>query len=108
MKQFINVADVPDIDALIQSALNYKADPLKDHAIGKGKRLGLIFLNPSMRTRISTQIAAMNLGMDSIVFNVDKEGWNLELEEGAIMNGSSVEHIKDAAPVLGEYFDILC
>jgi N-succinyl-L-ornithine transcarbamylase len=68
----------------------------------------LLFLNPSLRTRISTQVAAKNLGMDCIVFNIDKEGWNLELAEGAVMNGNSVEHIKDAAPVLGQYFDVLC
>jgi len=67
-----------------------------------------LFLNPSLRTRLSTQVAAANLGMDAIVFNVDKEGWALEFEEGAIMSGSTVEHIKDAAPVLGSYFDILC
>src|SRR6201999_2276238 len=66
------------------------------------------FLNPSLRTRLSTQVAARNLGMEPIVFNVDKEGWALEFEEGAIMSGSTVEHVKDAAPVLGQYFDVLC
>ena len=86
----------------------YKADPLKDKTLGAGKRIGLLFLNPSLRTRLSTQVAAGNLGMDAIVFNVDKEGWALEFEESAIMSGSTVEHIKDAAPVLGSYFDILC
>jgi N-succinyl-L-ornithine transcarbamylase len=65
-------------------------------------------LNPSLRTRLSTQVAAQNLGMDAVVFNVDKEGWALEFAEGAIMNGTTVEHVKDAAPVLGQYFDILC
>jgi N-succinyl-L-ornithine transcarbamylase len=108
MKQFTSVHDVNDIDRLIQSAVRYKADPLLDYALGKHKRVGLLFLNPSLRTRISTQVAAKNLGMDSIVFNMDKEGWNLELHEGVVMNGTAVEHIKDAAPVLGQYFDILC
>jgi len=61
-----------------------------------------------LRTRLSTQVAAQNLGMEPIVFNVDKEGWALEFTEGAIMNGTTVEHIKDAAPILGNYFDILC
>ena len=70
--------------------------------------MGLLFLNPSLRTRLSTQLAAQNLGMDAIVFNVDKEGWALEFAEGAIMNGTTVEHVKDAAPILGQYFDILC
>jgi N-succinyl-L-ornithine transcarbamylase len=108
MKQFISVKDVKDIDALIQKGLEYKKHPLKDKAIGAGKKIGLIFLNPSMRTRLSTQIAAQNLGMDPVVFNIGSEGWALEFEDGAIMNGNSVEHIKDAAPVLGSYFDILC
>ncbi|MBD0288532.1 MAG: acetylornithine carbamoyltransferase, partial [Flavisolibacter sp.] len=107
MKQFLSVHDVTDINALVQKALAYKASPLKEIDLGKGKRIGLLFLNPSLRTRLSTQVAAQNLGMEPIVFNVDKEGWALEFEEGAIMNGTTVEHIKDAAPVLGSYFDIL-
>ena len=108
MKQFISVHDAANINALVEKALMYKANPLKDKPLGAGKRIGLLFLNPSLRTRLSTQVAAANLGMDAIVFNVDKEGWALEFEEGAIMSGNTVEHIKDAAPVLGSYFDILC
>jgi len=69
--------------------------------------VGCIFLNPSLRTRVSTQIAAQQLGMEAIVLNMDKEGWALEMQEGAIMNKGTVEHIKDAAGVLGSYFDIL-
>lgn len=108
MVNFISVSDVSNINALVKKALDYKADPFKDKTLGVGKRIGLLFLNPSLRTRLSTQVAAANLGMDAIVFNVDKEGWALEFEEGAIMSGNTVEHIKDAAPVLGSYFDILC
>jgi N-succinyl-L-ornithine transcarbamylase len=108
MKQFISVNDVDDINALVAKALAYKANPLKDSKLGENKRIGLLFLNPSLRTRLSTQIAAKNLGMEAIVFNVDKEGWALEFEEGAIMSGNTVEHIKDAGPILGQYFDILC
>src|SRR6266699_2414312 len=108
MKNFISVHDVPDINALVAKALEYKADPFKDRSLGADKRIGLLFLNPSLRTRLSTQVAASNLGMEAIVFNVDKEGWALEFEDGAIMSGNTVEHIKDAAPVLGSYFDILC
>ncbi|GEO09685.1 N-acetylornithine carbamoyltransferase [Segetibacter aerophilus] len=108
MKNFISVSDVSDINALVKKALEYKADPFKDKALGANKRIGLLFLNPSLRTRLSTQVAAQQLGMEAIVFNVDKEGWALEFEEGAIMNGTTVEHVKDAAPVLGKYFDILC
>ncbi|WP_144604008.1 Rossmann-fold NAD(P)-binding domain-containing protein [Algoriphagus algorifonticola] len=92
---------------LIESALSYKADPRKDISKGTGKRIGCIFLNPSLRTRVSTQLAAQNLGMEPIVLNMDKEGWALEMKEGAIMNKGTVEHIKDAAGVLGSYFDML-
>lgn len=107
MKQFISAHDVPDINALVQKALACKADPLKDNNLGRHKRIGCLFLNPSMRTRLSTQIAAQNLGMEAIIFNVGQEGWALEFEEEAIMSGTTVEHVKDAAPVLGNYFDIL-
>jgi N-succinyl-L-ornithine transcarbamylase len=107
MKQFISVLDVNNIDALVQKALAYKANPFADKTLGAGKRMGLIFLNPSLRTRLSTQIAAENLGMQPIVFNVGSEGWSWEFEEEAIMSGTSVEHVKDAAPILGNYFDIL-
>jgi N-succinyl-L-ornithine transcarbamylase len=107
MKQFISVDDVPDIDQLIQKARQYKADPYKDQQLGNRKRIGCLFLNPSMRTRLSTQVAASNLGMESIIFNVGSEGWALEFEEEAIMSGNTVEHVKDAAPIFGKYFDIL-
>jgi N-succinyl-L-ornithine transcarbamylase len=106
MKQFISVNDVTDINALVAKALSYKASPLSDNHLGANKRIGLLFLNPSLRTRLSTQIAAKNLGMEAIVFNVDKEGWALEFEEGAIMSGNTVEHVKDAAPILGNYFEL--
>ena len=108
MKQFISVKDVTNINALVEKALTYKQQPLLDKNLGAHKRIGLLFFNPSLRTRLSTQVAAQNLGMEPILFNVDKEGWALEFMEGAIMNGNTVEHIKDAAPILGNYFDILC
>lgn len=107
MKNFISAGDAPDIQDLVQKALQYKSNPLKDKALGAGKRIGLLFLNPSMRTRLSTQIAAQNLGMESIVFNVGQDGWALEFEDEAIMSGNTVEHVKDAAPILGKYFDVL-
>lgn len=107
MQNFISAHDVQDINALVTKALAYKAQPLRDKSLGANKRIGLLFLNPSMRTRLSTQIAAQNLGMEAIVFNVGQEGWALEFEEEAIMSGSTVEHVKDAAPVMGNYFDIL-
>ena len=108
MKNFVSVNDVPDINALVEKALGYKADPYKDNTLGAKKKIGLLFLNPSMRTRLSTQIAAQQLGMEAIVFNVGSEGWALEFEEEAIMSGSTSEHVKDAAPIMGKYFDILC
>ena len=108
LKNFISVRDVKDINALVRTALDYKGDPFKDKRLGSDRRVGLLFLNPSMRTRLSTLVAAQNLGMESIVFNIDKEGWALEFEEEAIMSGNTVEHVKDAAPILGKYFDILC
>src|SRR3954470_24295460 len=101
MKNFISIADVPDIYHLVAKALQYKKSPNADKALGQGKKIGLLFLNPSLRTRFSTQVAALNLGLEPLVFNVDKEGWALEFEEEAIMSGNAVEHIKDAAPVLG-------
>lgn len=108
MKNFISVKDVNDINALAAKALAYKANPYADKTLGADKKVGLLFLNPSLRTRLSTQVAAKNLGLESIIFNVDKEGWALEFEEGAIMSGTTVEHVKDAAPILGQYFDVLC
>ncbi len=107
MRNFISVHDVTDIDALVQKALAYKSDPFAHNSLGKGKRIGCLFLNPSMRTRLSTQVAAQNLDMEAVIFNVGAEGWAMEFEDGAIMNGNTVEHVRDAAPVMGKYFDIL-
>lgn len=108
MRNFISVKDVSNINDLVSKALAYKSAPFTDRQLGADKKIGLLFLNPSLRTRLSTQVAAANLGLEAIVFNVDKEGWALEFEEGAIMSGTTVEHVKDAAPILGQYFDMLC
>ena len=107
MKNFVSVQDVHDIGGLVQKALEYKANPLKDNTLGNNKRIGCIFMNPSMRTRLSTQIAAKNLGLEPVLLNAGSEGWALEFEEGAVMNGTTVEHVKDAARVFGKYLDIL-
>jgi len=107
MKNFISTLDVPSISGLVQSGLECKRSPHSLQQLGLNKTLGLIFLNPSLRTRISTQVAAKNLGMDSIVFNIDKDGWQLEFDEGAVMTGNTTEHIKEAAAVLGQYVNIL-
>ena len=107
MKKFLSCHDAGDFQALIAQALEFKKNPLKAAHLGQGKRMGLLFLNPSMRTRLSTEIAAKNLGMDVIVFNVGQDGWAFEFEDEAIMSGTTVEHVKDAAPILGKYFDVL-
>jgi len=107
MKQFISVKDVTDIKALVKEALDLKKNPYAHKKLGENKTLGLIFLNPSLRTRISTQKAAKNLGMDVIVMNMDKEGWALETQDGVIMNHNTVEHIREAAAVMGQYCDII-
>ncbi|PUZ29564.1 acetylornithine carbamoyltransferase [Chitinophaga parva] len=107
MKQFISVSDVPSVPRLADIALDYKSNPFKDKGLGENKSIGMIFLNPSLRTRLSTQVAAKNLGMEPIVFNIDKEGWALEMTDGVIMNGNTSEHVKEAAAVMGQYFDIL-
>jgi N-succinyl-L-ornithine transcarbamylase len=107
MKLFSSVNDVKDIKKLVSEALAQKKNPFADELLGKHKTLGLIFLNPSLRTRLSTQKAAMNLGMQVMVMNLDKEGWALETQDGVIMNGTTVEHIREAAGVMGEYCDVI-
>lgn len=107
MKKFTAVQDVDNLDDLVNEALHLKQNPHKYKHLGENKVLGLLFLNPSLRTRMSTQIAGANLGMNVMVMNLDKEGWALETQEGAVMNGSTVEHIKEAAAVMGRYCDII-
>lgn len=107
MKNFISIYDVDNLDKLIDEAILIKQNPYAFSSLGKNKTIGLIFMNPSLRTRLSTQKAAMNLGMQVMLLNIDKEGWALEFEDGAVMNGTSVEHIKDAASVMGQYCDII-
>lgn len=107
MKHFTTVNDIKDIDTLLEDALTIKQNPFAYSHLGKNKTLGLIFLNPSLRTRLSTQKAAMNLGMNVMVMNIDKEGWALEMQDGAVMDNTTVEHVKDAAAVMGQYCDII-
>ncbi len=107
MKHFLNIHDVDDLNALVQETLNCKKNPKADQQLGKDKTLGLIFMNPSLRTRLSTQKAGINLGMDVMVMNFTGEGWALETNEGVIMNGDKAEHIKEAAAVVGSYCDIV-
>ncbi|MFA4867528.1 MAG: acetylornithine carbamoyltransferase [Pedobacter sp.] len=107
MNQFTSVNDVQDISQLVKDALALKESPYAHQHLGKNKTIGLVFLNPSLRTRLSTQKAALNLGMNVMVMNMDKEGWALETQDGVVMNGSTVEHIREAAAVMGQYCDIL-
>ncbi|MCA0365473.1 MAG: N-acetylornithine carbamoyltransferase [Bacteroidetes bacterium] len=107
MKHFINLNDVSDVKELVLEGLHQKANPLANQNLGKNKTIGLIFFNSSLRTRISTQKAAINLGMDVIVMNVGSDSWQLEFEDGVIMDQGKAEHIKEAAAVLGQYCDII-
>ena len=107
MKNFTSVYDVDNLQELIAKALEIKADPQADISKGKGKTIGLVFLNSSLRTRLSSQIAAQNLGLNVLVLNAAQEAWNLEYADGAVMDGGTVEHIKDAIEVLNQYCDII-
>jgi len=107
MKNFISVHDVKDPVSLVKEGILLKKNPWANVHIGKNKTLGLIFLNPSLRTRLSSQKAGHLLGMNTIVMNMDKEGWALEWTDGAVMNANKTEHIKDAAMVLSSYCDII-
>ena len=107
MKLFSSVNDVPDVNALVKEALHLKQNPYAYKDLGENKTMALVFLNPSLRTRMSTQKAALNLGMNVMVLNMDKEGWALELRDNVIMNGNTVEHIREAAAVMGQYADII-
>ncbi|MFY7827534.1 MAG: N-acetylornithine carbamoyltransferase [Flectobacillus sp.] len=107
MRNFLSVKDAVDVQALVKEALLYKKTPYADKHIGKNRTMGLLFFNSSLRTRLSTQRAAQNLGLELIVMNVGQDSWGLEFEDGAIMNGNKAEHIKEAAPVVGQYCDIV-
>lgn len=107
MKHFISPADVTDIQQLIAEGLALKANPTAFQHLGKNKTIGLLFFNSSLRTRLSTQKAAINLGMNVIVMNVGADSWQLEFEDGTIMDGGKAEHIREAAAVIGQYCDII-
>jgi N-succinyl-L-ornithine transcarbamylase len=107
MKQFTSVYDAGDVKSLVQNALAVKKNFMADMELGKGKTMGLLFLNPSLRTRMSTQKAAYNLGMNVITLNLDKDSWQIEFEDGAVMNSNKSEHIKEAAAVIAQYCDVV-
>lgn len=107
MIHFTNINDLGNLQIAVQEALEIKKNPLQNKALGEGKTICLLFFNNSLRTRLSTQKAAQNLGMNVIVMNFGSEGWELEYEEGAVMNGSKSEHVKEAAKVIAQYCDIV-
>ena len=107
MKNFTSIEDISDLQSMIKKALQIKENPLAEPNKGKGKTIGLVFLNSSLRTRLSSQIAAQNLGLNVLILNASQEAWNLEFSDGAIMNGDTVEHIKDAIEVLNQYCDMI-
>ena len=106
MKQFTSVYDVPDLPGLIRRARELKRDPLQKANLGKGKTLVLLFFNPSLRTRLSTQKAGTNLGLSVITMNA-AQGWKLEFEDQVIMNSDKAEHIREAAAVISQYADLI-
>ena len=107
MRNFINSRDIIDYQYLLNDINKHKNNSTDLSFVGKNKVLGLLFFNPSLRTRLSTQKAAMNLGFKSIVMNFKDDGWQLEFDENIIMSGNKAEHVKDAAKVISQYCDIL-
>jgi N-succinyl-L-ornithine transcarbamylase len=107
MKNYTSINDIDNINTWIEEAIKIKQNPLKNKELGKNKTLGLLFFNSSLRTRLSTQKAALNLGMDPIVMNVSGDAWGIEFGEGTVMNGNTAEHIKEAAAVVSQYCDII-
>ena len=106
MKQFTCVHDVADPAQLVQDALAIKKAPHQHTALGQNKTVILVFFNPSLRTRLSTELAAKNLGCNVMTLNV-ADGWKLEFADGTVMNGGTAEHIREAAGVMSQYADIL-
>lgn len=107
MKQFTSVDDVSDLNKLLQTAFEVKKNPFAQEHMGRHKSMCLLFFNSSLRTRLSTQQAAFRLGLHTVVFDINQGGWNLEFEDGTVMRGDKAEHVKEAAAVIGQYFDII-
>ncbi len=107
MKKFFHVSDIGDLDAALREAAWVKADPFHWKSLGTDKTAIFIFFNSSLRTRLSSQKAAMNLGMNAIVLNVGADSWKLETQMGVIMDGDKPEHLREAIPVIGSYCDLI-
>ncbi|WP_299013688.1 N-acetylornithine carbamoyltransferase [uncultured Polaribacter sp.] len=107
MKNYTSINDINNIQDWIDEARAIKANPLQNIELGQNKTLGLLFFNSSLRTRLSTQKAALNLGVDPIVMNVSGDAWGIEFGDGTVMNGNTAEHIKEAAQVVSQYCDVI-
>jgi N-succinyl-L-ornithine transcarbamylase len=107
MHDFLSVHDAGNLALLLEQAFAIKANPLAFTDPGKNKTLALVFFNSSLRTRLSSQKAAFNLGMNTLVVNVGAESWKLEMQDGTVMDGDTVEHVKEGAAVIGAYADIV-
>ncbi len=107
MKKFISVKDLPSIEKAIETAFEIKKNPYGFQHLGKNKTMVLVFFNSSLRTRLSTQKAAMNMGMNTMVLNVTEDSWQLESEMGVVMDGKNAEHLREAIPVIGRYCDVI-
>ena len=107
MRSFFNVSDIGDLGKALREAKEVKANPFDWKELGKDKTIILIFFNNSLRTRLSSQKAALNLGMNPIVLNVNGDSWKLETELGVVMDGDKSEHLREAIPVIGSYCDLI-
>ena len=107
MKHFTSIKDVSSLDSLIKTAFQIKKKPSGFSTLGQGKSICAIFFNPSLRTRLSTQRAASNLGMNCTTLDINAKSWKIESQDGVVMNGDKAEHIKEAASVIGAYYDIV-
>jgi N-succinyl-L-ornithine transcarbamylase len=107
MKSFFHVQDIGNLDDALKEALEVKKNPFAWNHLGKNKTIILVFFNNSLRTRLSSQKAALNLGMNPIVLNVNGDSWKLETEMGVVMDGDKSEHLREAIPVIGSFCDII-
>ena len=107
MRSFFNVQDIGDLGKALKEALEVKANPFGYQHLGKNKTIMIVFFNSSLRTRLSTQKAALNLGMSPIVLNIGQDSWKLETELGVVMDSDKSEHLREAIPVIGSYCDII-
>ena len=107
MKSFFHVQDIGDLGKALEEAKQVKATPFAWQHLGKNKTIILVFFNSSLRTRLSSQKAALNLGLDPIVLNVNGDSWKLETRMGVVMDGDKSEHLREAIPVIGSYCDLI-